>query len=220
METGWQNTKTLALIAGCPLPFLFCAFLHSASPFCACHAGFFLQRCCLLRFRLVFSCLNSFANETVLENPWDFFSFPKIYFIKSRKISTRRVFSTVTLFIYLQGFEGQRDQGAPVGDIFKSLFLANTVSERGTVSLFFSINDLGIEIPILASSSWQKKGDGKQVNGRLITCSLASHFSAFFFWVFKESASSATILCVHISQKQSFSSVSITLYLRIPLPSL
>ena len=205
METGRQNTKTLALIAGCPFPFLFCAFLHSASPFCACHAGFFLQRCCLLRFRLVFSCLSSFASETVLENPWDFFSFPKIYFIKSRKISTRRVFSTVTLFIHLQGFEGQRDQGAPVGDIFKSLFLANTVSERSTVSLFFSINDLGIEIPILASSSWQKKGDGKWVNGRLITCSLASPFSAFmFFQVCNESLSAIVRLCVRVGQKQPF----------------
>ena len=50
-------------------------------------------------------------------------------------------FSTVTLFIYLQGFERQRDQGAPVGDIFKSPFLANTVSERSTMSLFFCIHD-------------------------------------------------------------------------------
>ena len=50
-------------------------------------------------------------------------------------------FSAVTLFIYLQGFERQRDQGAPVGDIFKSPFLANTVSERSTISLFFYIND-------------------------------------------------------------------------------
>ena len=50
-------------------------------------------------------------------------------------------FSTVTLFIYLQGFERQRDQGAPVGDIFKSPFLANTVSERSTISLFFYTND-------------------------------------------------------------------------------
>ena len=49
-------------------------------------------------------------------------------------------FSTVTLFIYLQGFERQRDQGAPGRDIFKSPFLANTVSEQSTISLFFSIN--------------------------------------------------------------------------------
>ena len=161
METGRQNTKTLALLAGCSFPFLFRAFLHSASPFCACNAGFFLLAFCLLRFRLVFSCLSSLAGETVLENLRDFFSFPKIYFIKSRKISTRRVFSTVTLFIYLQGFEGQRDQGAPVGDIFKSLFLANTVSERSTVSLFFCINDLGIEIPI-----WHLRVGGRRVMER------------------------------------------------------
>ena len=41
-------------------------------------------------------------------------------------------------FIY---FEKQRDQGAPVGDIFKSSFLANTVSELSTISSFFSTND-------------------------------------------------------------------------------
>ena len=53
-------------------------------------------------------------------------------------------FSTVTLFIYLQVFERQRDQAAPVGDIFKSPFLANTVSERSTISLFFYISDLEV----------------------------------------------------------------------------
>ena len=41
------------------------------------------------------------------------------------------------------------------------------------------------------------------MNGRLITCSLASPFQAFYFQVLKESLS-VTILCVHISQKQSF----------------
>ena len=42
---------------------------------------------------------------------------------------------------YQQGFERQRDQGAPVGDIFKSPFVGKTVSERSNISLFFYIND-------------------------------------------------------------------------------
>ena len=44
-------------------------------------------------------------------------------------------------FIYLQGFARQWDEGAPVGDIFKSRLLANTVSERSTISLLFYINN-------------------------------------------------------------------------------
>ena len=48
----------------------------------------------------------------------------------------------VTLFIYLQRFGKQRVQGAPVRDIFKSPFLANTVSERSNISLSFYITDL------------------------------------------------------------------------------
>ena len=38
-----------------------------------------------------------------------------------------------------------------------------------------------IKIPILAQPGWRKRGDGEGVNGRLITCSLASPFQAFYF---------------------------------------
>ena len=41
----------------------------------------------------------------------------------------------------MQEFERQRDQGAPVRDIFKSPFLGNPVSERNTISLFISLYD-------------------------------------------------------------------------------
>ena len=181
METGRQNTKTLALIAGCPFPFLFRAFLHSASPFLR------LSRWLLslaLLFAWISSCFLSpwlVRERNCFRKPLGFLQLPENIFYQISENFYAPSFSTVTLFIYLQGFEGQRDQGVLVGDIFKSLFLANTVSERSTVSLFFYINDLGIEIPILASSSRRKKGDGEWVNGRLITCSLASPFSAFFF---------------------------------------
>ena len=65
--------------------------------------------------------------------------YPYLGHLKSTLSSSH--FLTVTLFIYLQGFERQWDQGAPAGDIFKSPFHANTVSERSTISLFFSTND-------------------------------------------------------------------------------
>ena len=46
-ENGGRNTKTPALKAGAPFPFLlFCAFLSplTPSPFCAYHAGYVLSK--------------------------------------------------------------------------------------------------------------------------------------------------------------------------------
>ena len=86
------------------------------------------------------------------------------------------------LFILLQEFEKQRDQEAPVRDILKSPFLANTVSERSTISLFIILYDWSRRIrrPLLAPANWGGVV-GRVVNSRLITYDLTSFFSFLFF---------------------------------------
>ena len=78
-------------------------------------------------------------------------------------------------FILLQEFERQRDQGAPVRDIFKPPFLANTVSERNTISLFIILYDWSRRIrrPLLAPAGWGGVV-GRVVNSRLITYDLTA----------------------------------------------
>ena len=72
----------------------------------------------------------------------------------------------------------ERDQRAPVRDIFKSTFLANPVSEQRTISIFIILHDRPQRIrrPLLAPAGW-----GRGLNDRLITHTVDSFFSFLFF---------------------------------------
>ena len=91
----------------------------------------------------------------------------------------------LTSFIFLQVFGTESDQRAPFRDIFKSIFLANAVSERSTISLSIIVYDWSRKIPRPLLHIRIGGGEGgwhcRRFNGRLIPigCLL---FSAFFFF--------------------------------------
>ena len=92
------------------------------------------------------------------------------------------IYCTLISFLLFQEFAKQRDQGAPVRDIFKSIFLGNLVSDRSIISLFIILYDWPRKIrrprPLLAPAGW---GWGGGELGRLITHSVVG-FSAFFYF--------------------------------------
>ena len=87
-------------------------------------------------------------------------------------------------FTFLQKFERQQDQGAPIRDIFNSLFFAKIVSEPVTVYLFIILwltsKDPKTSFGTSGLRGWGRGGGVERgVNGRLFTYSLAL-FSNFF----------------------------------------
>ena len=77
-------------------------------------------------------------------------------------------------------------------DIFKSLFLANTVSERSTISLFFYINDLEGSNHLFWHLQVGRRGE-EGVHGRFIAHSLASFFSFRFLSLLRVSVNDSPL---------------------------
>ena len=92
------------------------------------------------------------------------------------------IYCTLISFLLFQEFAKQRDQGAPVRDIFKSIFLGNLVSDRSIISLFIILYDWPRKIrrprPLLASAVWG--GEGESWVDWLPIVWLG--FSAFFYF--------------------------------------